>query len=90
MAQDTCSVVAPGSSCSVEVQFAPTAIDLRQATVGVADDAPGSPQGFAVGGYGRGPGSWTPTGSLGIGREGASAMLLGDGDVLVAGGQNEV
>ena len=63
VAQSTCGVVVPGSSCSVAVQFAPTAIDLRQATVAVADDAPGSPQGFAVSGYGRGPGSWTPTGS---------------------------
>jgi N-acetylneuraminic acid mutarotase len=86
----TCGVVVPGSSCSVGVQFAPTAIDLRQATVGVADDAPGSPQGFAVSGYGRGPGSWTPTGSLAIGRDGAAATLLGNGDVLVAGGENEV
>ncbi len=88
VARDTCSVVTPGSSCSVGVQFAPTAIDLRQATVGVADDAPGSPQGFAVSGYGRGPGSWTPTGSLAVARDGATATLLGDGDVLVAGGEN--
>ena len=64
VAQDTCGLVSPGASCSVAVGFSPTAIDLRQATVGVADDAPGSPQGFAVSGYGRGPGSWTPTGSL--------------------------
>ena len=66
VARDTCSVLAPGSSCSVGVQFAPTAIDLRQTTVGVADDAPGSPQGFSVSGFGRGPGSWTPSGSLGV------------------------
>ena len=88
VAQGTCGVVVPGSSCSVGVQFAPTAIDLRQATVAVADDAPGSPQGFAVSGYGRGPGSWTPTGSLEIGRDEAASTLLGDGDVLVAGGEN--
>ena len=88
LARDTCSVVAPSSSCSVGVQFAPTAIDLRQATVGVADDAPGSPQGFAVSGFGRGPGSWTPSGSLEVGRDGATATLLEDGDVLVAGGEN--
>ncbi len=89
-AQGTCALVTPGSSCSVEVGFDPNAIDLRQATVGVADDAPGSPQGFAVSGYGRGPGSWTPTGSLAIGRDGASSTALPDGDVLVAGGENEV
>ena len=90
VAQDTCGLMAPGASCTVAVGFSPTGIDLRQATVGVADDAPGSPQGFAVSGYGRGPGSWTPTGSLAIGREGASATLLPDGEVLVAGGENEV
>jgi N-acetylneuraminic acid mutarotase len=90
VAKDTCVVLVPGSSCSVKVQFAPTAIDVRQATVAVADDAPGSPQGFAVNGYGRGPGSWTPTGSLAIRRDGAAATLLGNGDVLVAGGENEI
>jgi large repetitive protein len=88
VARDTCSVIAPGSSCSVGVQFTPTAIDLRQATVGVADDAPGSPQGFTVSGNGRGPGSWTPSDSLEVGRDGATATLLEDGDVLVAGGEN--
>jgi hypothetical protein len=88
VARDACSVVTPGASCSVGVQFAPTAIDLRQATVGVADDAPGSPQGFAVSGFGRGPSSWTPSGSLQVGRDGATATLLEDGDVLVAGGEN--
>ena len=82
--------MAPGNSCSVAVRFAPTGIDLRQATVGVADDAPGSPQGIAVSGYGRGPGSWTPTGSLRIGRDDAAATLLGNGDVLIAGGENKV
>ena len=90
VAKGSCGVVVPGSSCSVGVQFAPTAIDVRQATVAVADDAPGSPQGFAVNGYGRGPGSWTPTGSLAVRRDGAAATLLGNGDVLVAGGENEV
>jgi Kelch motif/Galactose oxidase, central domain len=88
VARDTCSVVAPGSSCSVGVQFAPTAIDLRQATVAVADDAPGSPQGFTAIGYGRGPDSWTPSGPLQVGREGATANVLGNGQVLVAGGEN--
>jgi N-acetylneuraminic acid mutarotase len=88
VAQGTCGLVAPGASCSVSVRFAPTAIDLRQATVGVADDAPGSPQGFAVNGFGRGPFSWTPTGSLQVGRDGATATLLDSGDVLVAGGEN--
>ncbi len=90
VAKDTCAVLVPGSSCSVKVRFAPTAIDVRHATVAVADDAPGSPQGFAVKGYGRGPGSWTPTGSLAIRRDGAAATLLGNGDVLVAGGENEI
>jgi Kelch motif/Galactose oxidase, central domain/IPT/TIG domain len=88
LGQGTCGLVAPGNSCSVAVRFAPTGIDLRQATVGVADDAPGSPQGIAVTGYGRGPGSWTPTGSLAMARDEAAATLLGNGDVLVAGGEN--
>jgi WD40 repeat protein len=90
VARSTCGLVTPGSNCSVGVRFAPTAIDLRRATVGLADNAPGSPQGFAVNGYGRGPNSWTPTGSLAIGRQGAAATLLGDRDVLVAGGENAV
>ena len=88
VARDTCSVVAPSSTCSVGVPFAPTGIDLRQAMVGVDDDAPGSPQGFAASGFGRGPGSWTPSGSLQVGRDGTTATLLEDGDVLVAGGEN--
>jgi hypothetical protein len=88
LAQSTCGLVVPGVSCSVAVRFAPTGIDLRQATVGLADDAPGSPQGLAVSGNGRGPGSWTPTGSMHIGRDDSSATLLADGDVLVAGGEN--
>ena len=87
-AQNTCGLVAPGVSCSVAVRFAPTGIDLRQATVGLADNAPGSPQGLAVSGYGRGPASWTPTGSMHVGRDDSSATLLADGDVLVAGGEN--
>jgi N-acetylneuraminic acid mutarotase len=90
VAQGTCGRVVPGGSCTVAVRFAPTAIDLRQATVGVADDAPESPQGLAVNGYGRGPGSWTPTGSLQIARDEAAATRLGNGDVLVAGGENQV
>jgi hypothetical protein len=88
VARDTCGVVTPGSTCSVGVQFAPTAIDLRQATAGLGDDAPESPQGVAVSGDGRGPYSWTPSGSLDVGRDGATATLLPDGDVLVAGGEN--
>jgi hypothetical protein len=90
VAQGTCGLLTPGSSCSVSVSFAPTAIDLRQATVGVADDAPGSPQGIAVNGFGRGPFSWTPTGSLKVGRDGATATLLDNGEVLVAGGEDAV
>jgi WD40 repeat protein len=89
VAHGSCGDVTPGSSCSVTVQFAPTAIDLRQATVGVADDAPESPQGFAVSGFGRGPGSWTPTGSLDVARDAATATLLSNGDVLVAGGEDQ-
>ena len=88
-AADTCtaSPLIPGASCSVTTLFVPTSTGQRTAEVAVADNAPLSPQGAAVSGYGSGPNSFAPTGSMAIARNGATATLLGDGEVLVAGGQ---
>ncbi len=44
---DTChapTVIQPGNFCSISLTFAPTAPGLQQATVMIADNAPGSPQ----------------------------------------------
>ncbi len=44
---DTChapTVIQPGNFCSISLTFAPTAPGLQQATVVIADNAPGSPQ----------------------------------------------
>jgi N-acetylneuraminic acid mutarotase len=78
----------PGGSCTVSARFAPSNSGLRTAVVGVADNAPLSPQTVVVSGYGAGPNSWTPTGSLSTGRDGATATLLPNGTVLVAGGES--
>ena len=87
-ARDTCGVVAPGSSCSVGVQIRPHRDRPAPGDGRRGRRRTGEPQGFAVNGFGRGPGSWTPSGSLEVGRDGATATLLEDGDVLVAGGEN--
>jgi hypothetical protein len=71
----------------VSVRFAPAGSSLRTAVVSIADNAPLSPQGVDVDGYGGGPNVWTPTGSLSTARDSASATLLADGAVLIAGGE---
>ncbi len=76
----------PGATCTVSVQFGPTATGLRTALVSIADNAPQSPQGAAVSGYGAGPNTWTPTGSMSAARNNFTSTLLRDGDVLIAGG----
>ena len=78
--------VIPGASCSVSVQFAPTATGSRTASVSVADNAPQSPQGVSTAGYGAGPNVWTPTGSMLANRSSFTSTLLRNGDVLIAGG----
>jgi N-acetylneuraminic acid mutarotase len=83
----TASPLIPGASCSVTTRFAPTSTGKRTAEVAVADNAPLSPQGAAVSGYGSGPNSFAPTGSMAIARNGDTATLLEDGEVLIAGGQ---
>jgi N-acetylneuraminic acid mutarotase len=79
--------VIPGATCTVSVQFAPSGTGLRTARVTVADNAPLSPQAEAVSGYGAGPNTWTPTGSMATARDSFTSTLLRDRDVLIAGGE---
>ncbi len=81
------AAVAPGGTCTVRVRFAPSSISLRSATPAVSDNAPLSPQGPAVTGYGAGPDSFVPVGSMTSPREDFTATLLKNGEVLMAGGQ---
>ncbi len=80
--------VPPGGSCTVSVRFAPSSISLRSGMASVADNAPRSPQGVAVTGYGGGPDAWTPAGPMTTAREHFTATLLANGKVLMAGGQS--
>ncbi|HJZ56176.1 MAG TPA: kelch repeat-containing protein [Gemmataceae bacterium] len=68
-----------------------TATLLPSGKVLVAGGATGSPNPtyeLATALYDPTSGSWTPGGSLTTGREGHTATLLADGNVLVAGGSN--
>ncbi len=48
--------IAPGQSASLDLRFTPTAAGLRAASLSVGDNAPGSPQTFALSGTGTQPG----------------------------------
>src|SRR5215472_3628509 len=61
--------VPPGGMCSVAVRFAPSSTSLRTATIAVSDNAPLSPQGVPVTGYGGGPDAWVPVGPMTTARE---------------------
>ena len=79
--------VPPGGTCTVAVRFAPSSTSLRSATVAVSDNAPLSPQGVPVSGFGGGPDAWTPVGPMTTAREHFTATLLPGGKVLMAAGQ---
>ena len=49
---NTCTTVPPTESCAIEVDFTPTVVGTRTATVSIADNAPGSPQTVSLSGAG--------------------------------------
>jgi len=60
---NTCGAsLAAGASCTINVQFTPTAMGVRTGTLRITDTAPGSPHIASLNGNGRGPGaSLNPT-----------------------------
>jgi hypothetical protein len=77
--------VPPGGTCTVSVRFVPRFTGLRTAAAVLTDSAPRAPQGVAVSGFGGGPDAFVPVGPMATPRDHATATLLPDGDVLVAG-----
>jgi WD40 repeat protein len=88
-ARTTCgpAPVPAGGRCQIIVRFSPRTEGLLAATVELFDDAPLSPQPTTVTGYGSGPMAWAPTGSMSTPRDGFATARLGNGEVLVAGGE---
>jgi N-acetylneuraminic acid mutarotase len=84
------AALAPGAKCTVSARFAPTATGLRTAALTVSDNAPGNAQSVVVSGYGGGPNTWVPVGSMTTPRDEFAATLLPDGKVLVAGGETVI
>src|SRR5439155_725314 len=61
----TCGTsLAPGTSCTISVNFKPTATGTRTASVAVTDNASGSPQTAALSGSGVSSGTTGPVASL--------------------------
>lgn len=76
---DTCSgaTTAAGSTCAVQVTFAPTATGARAATLSFADDATGSPQTVTLSGNG------TTLADVGVTISGPAAALTGSQNTYV-------
>jgi 6-phosphogluconolactonase (cycloisomerase 2 family) len=60
---NSCSTVAVGASCNINVTFAPKAAGSRNASLAIQDDAAGSPQTVALAGTGSDPFSLQPNGT---------------------------
>jgi len=86
----TSGPINPGVACRVAIRFSPTFTGLRRAQVAVVDNAASGSQGAAVRGYGAGPNSFIPTGSMQAARDESTATLLQNGEVLIAGGEQGV
>lgn len=76
LASNTCTgAVAANATCTIGIAFTPSAVGMRQANLQLADNAPASPQTFALSGTGV---SSTPT---------APAVVISPTSVAVAGTQ---
>jgi hypothetical protein len=77
LASNTCTgvAVAANATCTVAITFTPSATGMRQAKLQITDNAPASPQSFALNGTGN---SSTPT---------APAVAISPASVAVAGTQ---
>jgi hypothetical protein len=76
LAPNSCAgTIAAGATCTVGITFTPSATGARQASLQITDNAPASPQSFALGGTGTAP---TPT---------APAVVITPATVTVAGTQ---
>jgi YVTN family beta-propeller protein len=49
---NNCTTVPPTESCTIQVDFTPTVVGARTATLSIADNAPGSPQTVSLSGAG--------------------------------------
>jgi hypothetical protein len=88
---DTCSntAVAPGSTCTIQVDFAPTATGPASGALSIPDDATGSPQSVALSGTGIYPHATASPSSINFGsvpvggRGSQTATLTNDGSTVV-------
>jgi hypothetical protein len=92
MVADACSntAVAAGSSCTIQVNFAPSAAGPVSASLSVPDDAPGSPQTVALSGNGIQPHATASPSTIAFGsvRVGSTAnprtvSLMNDGSTTI-------